>query len=172
MANDPGTDLDQFLLQRGRQPVPVLARADVRSGSRANVGNHVCDVGSTPRNGHSAAGRACPKCADCVAKVRNTPTDRNLIEWCFSREDFRQICFGLKPDRGTRNAASLPRLNGILASCTLASDSLSPTCHALPSGLPPSTISEAGRSSTSRKARTPSNGCGWVITQRSASLGD
>jgi len=33
----------------------------------------------------------CLLLADFVAKVRNTPADRNLIEWCFSRDDFRQI---------------------------------------------------------------------------------
>ena len=59
-----------------------------------------------------------------------------------------------------RKRAWWPRWNGTPASCTPASASSSPTCRGPPNGWWPSTINEARRSNTSRKARTRSNGRG------------
>ena len=57
-------------------------------------------------------------------------------------------------------AGSSPRLSGIRASLFRASGSSSPTCHASPSGLSPSTISAARRSNGSKRARMRSTGRG------------
>ena len=62
------------------------------------------------------------------------------------------------PDRGTRSAVSWPKWSGTPASWFLASVSSSLICRALPSGWWRSIITVARRSSTSRKARTPSTG--------------
>ena len=63
----------------------------------------------------------------------------------------------IRPDRGTRSAVSWPKWSGTPASWFLASVSSSLICRALPSGWWRSIITVARRSSTSRKARTPSN---------------
>ena len=57
-------------------------------------------------------------------------------------------------------SGSSPRLNGIRASCTPASASSSPTCRGQPNGWWRFIITEGRRSSTSRKASTPSSGRG------------
>ena len=64
----------------------------------------------------------------------------------------------IRPDRGTRSAVSWPKWSGTPASWFLASVSSSLICRALPSGWWRSIITVARRSSTSRKARTPSTG--------------
>ena len=64
----------------------------------------------------------------------------------------------IRPDRGTRSAVSSPKWSGTPASWFLASVSSSLICRALPSGWWRSIITVARRSSTSRKARTPSTG--------------
>ena len=69
---------------------------DFRCGSTAELGHGVDDVRFAPNTGSRRRALALPLCADCVDKVRNTPADRNLIEWCFSRDDSGQICFDQK----------------------------------------------------------------------------
>ena len=70
----------------------------------------------------------------------------------------------IRPDRGTRSAVSWPKWSGTPASWFLASALIGFTaqasliCRALPSGWWRSIITVARRSSTSRKARTPSTG--------------
>ena len=79
----------------------------------------------------------------------------------------RTMCAGItqtsatKPLAGRSPAAWSPRSKGIRATCISASASPSPICLDRPSASSPSTINEARRNSTSRKARTPSSGPGY-----------
>src|SRR5215472_2868500 len=68
--------------------------------------------------------------------------------------------FHYQRQAGRYHAGSSPRSSGIRASLFRASGSSSPTCHASPSGLSPSTISAARQSNGSKKARTRSTGHG------------